>query len=65
MGDVNCDAVVDAVDALFVLQFGAGIITSLACQVAADVNGDTTIDAVDAALILQFLALLINSLPPS
>ena len=64
MGDVNCDDVIDAIDALLVLQFLAALLGNLACQGAADVNLSATIDAIDAALILQFIADLIGSLPP-
>jgi alpha-tubulin suppressor-like RCC1 family protein len=61
-GDVNCDGTVNSIDAALLLQFGAGLIASLACQDAADVNGDGNINAVDAALILQSDAGLIDSL---
>jgi len=47
-----------------VLQYNAGLVTSLACLELADVNGDGRVDAIDAALILQFVAGLIDSLPP-
>jgi hypothetical protein len=61
-GDVSCDGSVNSIDAALVLQFGAGLIGTLACQDAADVNGDSTINAIDAALILQYGAGLIPSL---
>lgn len=64
-GDVNCDFRLNSIDAALVLQFDAGLSTSLACQDAADVNGDGRINAVDAALILQFHAGLIDSLARS
>ena len=59
MGDVNCDGFINSVDALFVLQLVAGLLTSLYCHDAADVNGNGTINAIDAALILQTTAGLI------
>ena len=61
-GDVTCDGRVDSIDAAVVLQFGAGLLDSLACQDAGDVNGDGSIDSIDAALILQFTAGLLGSL---
>ena len=64
-GDVNCDGVVNPIDALFILQFAAGLIGALPCQENADVNEDGTINTIDASLILQFVAGLIGTLPPS
>lgn len=58
-GDANCDSVVGAVDAALVLQFGAGLLQGLPCELNADVNGDGAVGAVDAALILQIAAGLI------
>ena len=63
-GDVNCDGVVDAIDALWILWFTAGLIEDLPCPDNADVNGDGVINSVDAALILQFITELIGSLSP-
>jgi alpha-tubulin suppressor-like RCC1 family protein len=63
LADVNCDGVVDSVDAVLVLQLSAGLIDSLACQSAGDANLDGSIDAIDAALILQFAAGIIEDLP--
>jgi hypothetical protein len=59
---VNCDHVVNAIDAALILQFGAGLVDELSCEDAADVNGDGEINAVDAALVLQFVAGLIDEL---
>jgi hypothetical protein len=63
-GDANCSRTADSIDAALVLQYNAGLVTSLACLELADVNGDGRVDAIDAALILQFVAGLIDSLPP-
>jgi hypothetical protein len=64
IGDVDCSDTVTAIDALFVLQFIAGLLDALPCPAAADVNGDGAVTAVDATLILQFVAGLIGTLPP-
>ena len=64
LGDVNCDARVDAVDGLFILQRDIGLRPGLAvCPVdapatsmylgACDVDVDTNCGAVDALFILQ------------
>ncbi len=63
-GDANCDGSVDAVDAALVLQFSAGLLSSVPCAAGADVSGDGDITSVDAALILQFTAGLLDRLPP-
>jgi parallel beta-helix repeat protein len=61
-GDVNCDGVVNAVDALFILQYVVGLrLGSDQCPApvgylylpAADVNCDGGVDAVDALFVLQ------------
>jgi hypothetical protein len=62
-GDASCDGSADSIDALHVLQFGAGLI-GLWCWFVADTNDDSRVGAVDAALILQFVAGLIDELPP-
>ena len=64
LGDANCDGSTNSIDGAVILQYGAGLTSSLACQAAADVNGDGNINSVDAALILQFTAGLLDSLPP-
>jgi hypothetical protein len=61
IGDVNKDGRVDAVDAALVLQYSAGLITSI--NPNADVNLNGQINSIDAQLILQFVAGLINHLP--
>jgi uncharacterized protein YkwD len=55
-GDVNCNSATDPVDAALVLQFGARMLTSLACEEEGDVNDDGSINALDASLILQIAA---------
>ena len=62
-GDISCDGNVNSIDAALALQFGAGLLSSLACEAAGDVNEDGAIDALDAALILQFAASLLSELP--
>jgi len=64
IGDANCDGAASAVDAALVLQYDAGIISSLPCAENADVNEDGSINSIDGALILQFTAGLLPSLPP-
>lgn len=62
-GDVNCDEVVNSIDAALILQLGAGLLDSLPCGSAADTNHDGQVNAIDAALILQVSAGLLPSLP--
>ena len=54
-GDLNGDAAVNSLDALFVMFYDAGLSgkQSMTWQAAADVNCDTTVNAIDASLILQ------------
>lgn len=59
IGDANCDGTVNRIDAAIVLQFSAGLITSVPCPQNVDVNNDGAINSVDAALILQYVAGLI------
>ncbi|MCI0855487.1 MAG: hypothetical protein J4N98_02265, partial [Chloroflexi bacterium] len=59
-GDVNMDGVANSVDASLVLQFKAGLISSLPNESSGDVNGDGALTSVDAALLLQFTAALID-----
>jgi hypothetical protein len=63
-GDVDCDGVVDAVDAALLLQYDARLIVTFTVCGAPDANEDGTANAVDALLILQYVAGLIPSLPP-
>ncbi|MCH8026409.1 MAG: dockerin type I repeat-containing protein [Chloroflexi bacterium] len=59
VGDVNCDAAVNSIDAALVLQFDARLTASLACPEFADMNASQDITSIDAALILQRVAGLI------
>jgi hypothetical protein len=61
-GDATCNAAIDSLDALLVLQRGAALIPIVPCEKAADVNADRSIDSLDAQLILQFVAGLIPQL---
>jgi parallel beta-helix repeat protein len=58
-GDVNDDGRVNSIDAIFVLQLDADLVSSLRNEPSADVNNDGGINSVDAALILQKEAALI------
>lgn len=64
LGDVNCDGVVDSIDAVFVLWFNAGVLGILPCAKNADANQDGLINSLDALVILQFHAFLLPGLPP-
>ncbi len=52
-GDADCDAETSSIDAALVLQYHAGIISTVGCPAAADVNENGDINSEDAALILQ------------
>jgi plastocyanin len=58
VGDANKDGEVDSIDAALVLQFGAGLTSTI--NPNADVNDSGEVDSIDAALILQFVAGLID-----
>jgi len=64
IGDVDCNGVVNAIDAAVLLQFIAQLIDDLPCPENADTNDDGSVNSVDVALILQFTAGLIDDLPP-
>ena len=61
-GDATCDGLINAVDALFILQLFAGLLANLPCDQNADVNGSGAVDVIDAALILQLSAGFIDTL---
>jgi hypothetical protein len=58
-GDADGDFDVDAIDALFVLQYAAGLPRTLICPANGDFNNVSGITSVDGTLILQFVAGLI------
>ena len=76
-GDVNCDSLVNVVDALFVLQFEVGLrVDSGGCPLPSpppdtlnvavcDVTGDTDCNVVDALFILQCEVGIPNVLCPA
>lgn len=71
MGDVNCDMRLNVVDALFILQYDAGIRPgSDVCAVGAvylpacDVNSDGACDVADAEMVLMCDVGLANELCP-
>ena len=53
---MDCNGQTNSIDAVYVLQYGAGMFFNLACRENADVSGDGHIDAIDSALILQYTA---------
>lgn len=55
-GDANCDRQVDAVDALAILRWAAGLEPGAACLAQADTNCDGALDAVDALEVLRYVA---------
>ena len=62
-GDANCDGTVNTIDAIYMLQAGAGLLESVPCPTAADVDLNGVVDAIDAMLTLQYRAGLLASLP--
>ncbi len=62
-GDVNCDGAVNAVDALQVLRYIAGLSAAACLGSAGDVDCSGSIDAVDALLILRYVAGLRTTVP--
>lgn len=62
-GDANCDRQVDAVDALAVLRWVAGLGAGAGCLGQADANCDGALDAVDALEVLRYVAGLALSPP--
>lgn len=64
VGGVDCSGRVDPVDATFILQLHAAMISVLSCPQNADANGDGRDDIIDATVILQYSAGLIQSMQP-
>lgn len=62
-GDANCDGVIDARDAIMILQFSAKLFYYPGCKDAAELDGNPGITPRDALLVLQFIAGLIHDLP--
>jgi len=60
VGDANKDGQVNPIDAVIVLQYSAGLISSI--NPNADANHDGRINAIDAALVLQYAAGLLGQL---
>ena len=54
-GDVNCNDIVDAIDALFVLRFVVALLPLADCIAAGDVNCNGVADAADALLLQRFV----------
>lgn len=63
-GDANADGRINSIDAAIILQFTAGLVSSLPSLSGADVDRSGSVNAIDAQLILQYVAGLIGSLPP-
>ena len=61
-GDVDCDGIANAKDALQILQVVAGLLDLPLCG-ETDVNQDGVTDAIDAFLLLQFKAGLLPEIP--
>lgn len=64
VGDANCDATINSIDANYVLQQSAGLLSSTPCPQGADANRDGNVQSIDATLILQYGAGLLAQLPP-
>jgi hypothetical protein len=61
--DVNCNGIVDPIDASLILQLDAGLVSTLRCDELADANRDGRTNAIDASLVLQFSAGIVETLP--
>ena len=56
LGDVDCNSLIDAIDALMVLRFVANLLPFALCLNVGNVNCDTATDAIDALGVLRHIA---------
>jgi len=61
-GDANCNGSVNSIDATIILQYSAGLVSTLPCLGLADANHNGSVNSIDATIILQYSAGLISSL---
>jgi hypothetical protein len=61
-GDANCSGGVNSIDATIILQYTAGLISTLQCLNLADANDSGSVNSIDATIILQYVAGLIPNL---
>lgn len=59
LGDVDCNARVDPVDALRILQFDAGLSGASQCMMRGDIDGDGRVNSGDAVRVLFYAAGLV------
>ena len=53
-GDVNCDGVVDSLDALLIMRYSMGLVDETALDLArGDVNGDGVVASLDALIVMR------------
>jgi hypothetical protein len=62
-GDADCDADVDAMDALHILRYSARLQPDAPCIASADVDCATGINAIDALKVLRHAAGLLGDTP--
>ena len=61
-GDINCDGVINSIDAAAALRADTGItVPDLGQRIRGDVSGDGTVNSLDAAQILKYDAMIITS----
>ncbi len=63
-GDINCDGIVNSIDATLATRYAMGI-TTLSAQglINGDVNGDGIVNSIDATIISRYVLKVIPSLP--
>ncbi len=63
-GDINCDGIVNSIDATLATRYAMGI-TTLTDQglINGDVNGDGIVNSIDATIISRYVLKVISSLP--